>query len=118
ELAHVDQDDSHAVVAQFLEHLVAEGLSNFRGAEAAERQKRLADRVIAALAEELGNDWADRLNISSPVRRLLAVHAAPCDVPLDRPDTPLARSALLTGTRLDPSLGSQLRKEVLTADRV
>ena len=36
----------------------------------------------------------------------------------DRPDTPLARSALLTGTRLDPSLGSQLRKEIATADRV
>ena len=36
----------------------------------------------------------------------------------DRPDTPLARSALLTGTRLDPSLGSQLRKEIATANRV
>src|SRR5690606_1086144 len=33
-------------------------------------------------------------------------------------DIPLARSALLTGTRLDPSLGSQLRKEIATADRV
>ena len=37
---------------------------------------------------------------------------------MDRPDTPLSRSALLTGTRLDPSLGSQLRKEIATADRV
>jgi len=37
---------------------------------------------------------------------------------MERPDTPLARSALLTGTRLDPSLGSQLKKEIATADRV
>jgi len=35
-----------------------------------------------------------------------------------RGDTPLSRSALLTGTRLDPSLASQLREEIATADRV
>jgi HKD family nuclease len=117
-LGTIDLEDSHSAISQFLEHLVAQGLSQYRGAEAADRQKRLADRVIAALSEELGNDWAERLNISSPLRRLLAIHATSRDTSLDRPDTPLARSALLTGTRLDPSLGSQLRKEVLTADRI
>src|SRR5213076_2132399 len=50
--------------------------------------------------------------------RLLAVHAVAQETAAERPDTPLARSALLTGTRLDPSLGSQLRKEIATADRV
>ncbi len=36
----------------------------------------------------------------------------------DRPDSPLSRSTLFTGTRLDASLGSQLRKEIATCDRV
>jgi hypothetical protein len=35
-----------------------------------------------------------------------------------RPDSPLANGTLLTGTRLDPSLVSQLRKELETADQV
>lgn len=117
-LAAVDPDDSHNVVAQFLEHSLASGLATFRGEEAAERQKRLVNRIIEALAEELGSDWADRLTISTPLKRLLAIHSAPKDNSLERPDTPLARSALLTGTRLDPSLGSQLRKEIATSDRV
>ncbi|MBO0696895.1 MAG: DUF3427 domain-containing protein [Zavarzinella sp.] len=117
-LAPVDPEDSHAAVAQFVEHLMADGLLMYRGAEAADRQRRLVGRIIGALGEELGAAWADRLNISTPLRRLLAVHATPLGQTLDRPDTPLARSALLTGTRLDPSLGSQLRKELLTADRV
>lgn len=78
----------------------------------------MVSRVLQTLSEELGAGWADRLNISSPLRRLLAVHSEPRETPLVRPDTPLARSALLTGTRLDPSLGSQLRKEVATADRI
>ena len=36
----------------------------------------------------------------------------------DRPDTPLGLGCLLAGTRLDPSLVSQLRKELASADRV
>ncbi|MFM7930345.1 MAG: restriction endonuclease PLD domain-containing protein, partial [Pirellula sp.] len=36
----------------------------------------------------------------------------------ERPDSPLSRSSLFTGTRLDASLGSQLCKEISTCDRV
>ncbi len=107
-----------ARLAQFLEHALASSIASFRGTETAERQERLVDRIIAALKDELGAEWTDILSISTPLRRLLAVHAEPRDTPPERPDTPLARSALLTGTRLDPSLGSQLRKEIATADRI
>jgi len=37
---------------------------------------------------------------------------------VDRPDTPLGTSCLITGTRHDPNLVSQLRKEFATADSV
>lgn len=118
ELGDVDHEDAHAAIAQYLEHLLAESLSTLRGQEAAERQRRLVDRVIETLVSELGHEWADRFNLASPLRRLLAVHAEPRQHPTPRPDTPLARSALLTGTRLDPSLASQLSKEFAAADRV
>lgn len=118
ELADVDAEDGHAAIAQYLERLLAESLSTLRGREAAERQRRLVDRVIGALVAELGDEWADRFNLASPLRRLLAVHADPRETASLRPDTPLARSALLTGARLDPSLASQLSKEFAAADRV
>jgi superfamily II DNA or RNA helicase len=117
-LVDVDAEDGHAAIAQYLERLLAESLSTLRGREAAERQRRLVDRVIGALVAELGDEWADRFNLASPLRRLLAVHADPRETALLRPDTPLARSALLTGARLDPSLASQLSKEFAAADRV
>jgi len=118
ELADVDAEDAHTAIAQYLERLIAEALSTLRGREAAERQRRLVNCVIEALVAELGDDWADRFNLASPLRRLLAVHAEPRETVALRPDTPLARSALLTGARLDPSLASQLSKEFATADRV
>lgn len=117
-LADLDAEDSHTAVAQYLEHLLATSLALFRGREAAERQRRLIDRILATLAEELGADWQGRFRLSDPLRRLLAVHAQAPTAAQDRPDTPLSRSALLTSTRLDPSLASQLRKEIATAERV
>lgn len=118
EIAPVDAEDAHAVIAQFLEHNLAKGLANFRGVDAAERQRRLVNRIIMTLTEELGQDWTDHLNIATPVRRLLAVHTNSDDPLVESPDTSLARSALLTGTRLDPNLGGQLRKEIVSSDRV
>jgi superfamily II DNA or RNA helicase len=118
ELTDVDAEDGHTAIAQYLERLLAESLSTLRGRDAAERQRRLVDRVIGALVAELGDEWADRFNLANPLRRLLAVHADPGKTAAIRPDTPLARSALLTGARLDPSLASQLSKEFAAADRV
>jgi len=117
-LAPIDSEDSHSAIAQYLEHVLANCLAAFRGGEVAERQRRLVDRIVTTLTEELGSDWTDALNISTPFRRLLAVHANNAGASCERPDTPLARSALLTGSRLDPSLGSQLRKEIATADQI
>lgn len=115
-VGEVDPDDAHAAIAQYLEHLLAASLSSVRGRESSERRRRLVGRILEALAEELGPEWSGRLNLADPLRRLLAIHAGASGQ--ERPDTPLARSALLTGTRIDPSLASQLSKEITAADRV
>jgi superfamily II DNA or RNA helicase/HKD family nuclease len=117
-LANVDPEDAHNVLAQFLEHGLAKCLAMYRGADAAERQQRLVARIIAAIAADLGPEQAGELSIASPLKRLLAIYSSLEVNPPERPDTPLARSALLTGTRQDPSLGSQLKKELATANRV
>lgn len=118
EFGEIDAEEAHAAIAQYLERLLASSLSTLRGKEAAERQRRLVDRVIQTLVAELGAEWSERFNLANPLRRLLAVHATPPQAPAERPDTPLARSALLTGTRHDPSLATQLAKEFAAADRV
>ncbi len=112
----VDPDDAHTAIAQYLEHLLAASLSNVRGHESSDRRRRLVGRILETLTDELGPEWSGHLALADPLRRLLAIHAGPdCR---ERPDTPLARSALLTGTRIDPSLASQLSKEIAAADRV
>lgn len=118
DLADVDAEDSHSAIAQYLERLFISSLSTLRGRDLADRQRRLVDQLIKTLANELGEDWSERFNLANPLRRLIAVHSSEEDRLTQRPDTPLARSALLTGTRHDPSLVSQLNKEFAQADRV
>ncbi|MEX2673449.1 MAG: DUF3427 domain-containing protein [Phycisphaeraceae bacterium] len=117
QLGKVDSEDAHAAVAQYLEHLLISSLSAFRGKDRADRQRRLVDRILTTLREELGEDGQENIRLSDPLQRVLAIHAKPTD-PHERPDTPLSRSALLTGTRIDPALAVQLKKEIATADRV
>lgn len=69
-VAPVDSEDAHTVIAQFLEHMLANALAAFRGGEAADRQNRLVGRIVAALVEELGEDWTRTLSIATPLRRL------------------------------------------------
>ena len=114
----VDSEESHSVLAQYLERLIASSLALHRGSDAAEKQRQLVERIVGTLTEVLNDQNSDGLSIATPLQRLLAIHRT-ADAPAkDRPNSPLSRSSLFTGTRLDASLGSQLRKEIATCDRV
>ncbi|TWT80453.1 type I restriction enzyme EcoKI subunit R [Planctomycetes bacterium CA13] len=116
--APVDSEEAHSALAQFLERMIAGSLAAFRGDDAAEKQRQLTDRILSTLAEALHDGEGEVLSIASPLRRLLAIHRSVDGLPNERPASPLSRCSLLTGTRLDTSLGSQLRKEIATCDRV
>jgi len=115
-IGDVDDQEAHAIVAQYLERVLARSLATVRGADGGVRRRRLVDRLTAVLTEELGSDATEGIQLADPLQRLLAVH--PAGVSPSRPDTPLARSALLTGTRIDPSLASQLSAEIASANYV
>ena len=113
----LDAGDSHTVLADHLRRVVRELLNGVAVEDRLTRQVELVNRILREL--EAADPEGDR-RLSTPPRRLLSVW--PLE-PLgsgkpERPDTPLALGSLLAGTRLDPSLVSQLRKELASADRV
>jgi hypothetical protein len=117
-LAAIDPENAHDALAQYLEHALANCLALYRGKDQAEQQQRLISKLIETIEVELDSAQRGQLSIASPLQRLLAVHSRNTEPSQIRPDTPLARCALLTGTRLDPSLAGQLQKELATASRV
>jgi hypothetical protein len=72
-------------------------------------------RILSAIAGE----GVEQQSVSETGRRLLSLRTIePGQKAWERPNTPLSLGCLLTGTRRDPSLASQLRKEIQTASRV
>ena len=113
----LDPADSHQILAEHLSDLIAGVLRRQPSDERLRHQKELVNRLIAVLesVDRQSGDTGARLQ--APLRRLLAVYG-PDEREPPRPETPLSETSLLTGTRLDPSLLSQLKQELATADRV
>jgi superfamily II DNA or RNA helicase/HKD family nuclease len=114
DIGELDPGDSHERLADHLRHLVCESLGAITGEERLGQRLDLCNRLIGALG-----DAADARSLSPPGRHLLAIWPKRLGrTRPERPDTPLSQSCLLAGTRLDPRLVSQLRKELASADRV
>ena len=112
-----DAGDSHAVLADHLRSVVRESLEGVTGEDRLTRQVELINRILREIE---AFDPESQRSLATPARRLLGIFPRE---PLggrrpERPDTPLALGCLLAGTRLDPSLVSQIRKELTSADRV
>jgi hypothetical protein len=88
-----------------------------RNDENGSEQTRIFESVMERLLSFAPKEIAEEHRIAGPPRQLRLVWPDGL-MPPNRPDSPLDAGTLLTGTRLDPSLISQLRKEMESADQL
>ncbi|MFI2613355.1 DUF3427 domain-containing protein [Streptomyces sp. NPDC018584] len=115
--AEVSSESSPHVIARHIGDAVGRKLSQLPP----DKRVAAANHIIEALStapSELSTDESVELIADGP-RQLLAVaqQEAP-GVYAVRPLTPLSETALITNSPEDPSLGSELRAELATADRI
>ena len=114
EVRELDPGDSHGYIAQYLATYIRKAFASLPEADRLNRQIQLANKVLVLLAESAPESFdATKVKLLRAEILLAILHE-----PAERPDTPLSASCLMTGTRQDPSLVSQLRKELATADQV
>lgn len=113
----LDPAESHSAFAQYMSHVLLQSLAQFRGKDAIPRQVELLAQWVETFSKTTGESWLDGKGLGSPIEQLLAVREAGHE-DWPRPDTPLGRCALFTGSRRDPPLFQQLRQEMPSADRV
>jgi len=112
----LDEGDSHAVLAEHIAHLLTQVLRRQPAQDRLQHQVALCNRLVSVLSESDATVEPGAQTLPGDVRRLLSVHGEEPAPP--RPDTPLSETSLLTGTRTDPSLVSQLKRELASANRV
>lgn len=118
-IGKLDDEDAPHVYSQFVSHLLSHALRTRKP----EERLPLVNRLIELLSATDGLDYLRRKTLLASSQQVLLSLQAPVPgeaVPpkLNRPETPLTTSSLLTGARRDPQLEHELRQEMVTADRV
>jgi len=122
-------EDSSAYLSQYLYRVLAQGLAQVQPQKGLSTQREKNDskiqnqisicNEIIRVLESRGVEDLNDLEISPVAKQLIAIlEDASRKILPSRPDTPLTLGCLLTGTCEDPSLVSQLQKEILSADKV
>ncbi len=117
----LDAGESYAALADYLRRVIADAFDGLDGEDKLARQIELCNHIIKLLHDAHPELLDPDRVVVPPGELLLSVvggTAGTSSEPVERPDTPLAFGCLLTGTRLDPSLVSQIKKEIRSTDRV
>jgi superfamily II DNA or RNA helicase/HKD family nuclease len=121
----VDESEGHVVLSRYLQKVIRKALRSLPARNRLECQIALANRIIALLGEMTGDASLDGAALPTDTEMLLAIldrlnlppDTRASDL-LSRPLTRLSQSSLFTGSRTEPSLASELKKEILSSDRI
>ena len=123
EKEQADQAELANILARYLFKILYKGLECLKGTNKENKQIQLCNDIIQLVADEIAIDDFKRFTIPQIPEVLLSV-INKIEIPsfeppkLIRPVTSLSESSLFTGSPLEPTLASEIRKEILSSDEV
>jgi superfamily II DNA or RNA helicase len=121
----IDVEESSFVISQYLLEVIKKSLSYINKEDKVAKQIDLANKIINLLESATGENSLSEHYISEDAEMLLALldkinskYAVATESSVVRPITSLSQSSLFTGSNNEPSLESELKKEILSSDRI
>jgi superfamily II DNA or RNA helicase/HKD family nuclease len=121
----IDAAESPTILSRYLERVIRRGLDACTGDQALQQRVAVCNDIVERLSARVPEAELGGSTIPPQVEILLALLDRPTspDISIDRlrelrPKTGLSQSALLTGSPREPSLASELKKEILSSDRI
>lgn len=120
----LDGAEAPQILSHYIGELVEKGLRQVSSDDIS-GQLSLANRIVSAIADVTGDSDFDGMSVAERAEQLLAVaekqntlSAVTGEFSPVRPETSLAASSLFTGSIHEPSMMSELKKEIQSANRV
>ncbi|MGI6252802.1 MAG: DUF3427 domain-containing protein [Aminivibrio sp.] len=126
ETASIDKAESADILASYIGEILKRALAILGDTKKdLKSQIELVNRIVQIIAEaKIGDDF-DTLSVDEQALQLLAVLsktdpilALPKKERVKRPETSIAQSSLFTGAAHEPSLFTELKREILSCDRI
>lgn len=117
----MDEGDSHCALSLHISRLVERALRSIEGENKLDRQIELCNAILKLILNQHQNPPFNEEAMIFENKQLFSLEKRSPLLTVSRvarPDSPLSQGCLLTGNRLDPSLASQLQKEIASSDEV
>lgn len=121
----IDEAESPKVLSSYLASVVEKSLSSGSFEGDLERQVQLVNTIIGAIMEAAGEVDVEDPSIEKRAEQLLAlidkkspIHSIDEKLGIPRPVTSLAQSSLFTGAVHEPSMVTEMKKEIASSDRI
>ena len=124
--ARIDTEEASRVLTKYIADVIEKGLENVKdnGGDL-QTQVSLVNKLINTIMNETGEAAIDSLTVDERSEQLLAlfdkknnIYAVNEKAEIVRPDTSIAQSSLFTGALHEPSMFTELKKEILSCDRI
>lgn len=122
----IDGEEAPKVLAQYIAEVIEKGLQNVKDSGGdLQTQVSFINRIINTIVCETGEIAFDGLAVDKRAQQLLAlwerensVYSINKKAEIIRPETSIAQSSLFTGAIHEPSMYTELKKEILSCDRI
>ena len=124
--APIDSAEASKVLAKYVAEVVEKGLDNLvdNGGDVS-AQVALANRIITTIIAETKDKEFDEMSVAERAEQLLALFdkrnsilALDEKAEIVRPETSLAQSSLFTGAIHEPQMYTELKKEIVSCNRI
>lgn len=124
--ASIDKAESSKILTNYIAEIIQKGFDNVSdNGGAVEAQIELANKIVTTIINETREADFDTLKISERAEQLLALLDKKNSVlslnekaKITRPETSIAQSSLFTGAIHEPQMFSELKKEIVSANRI
>lgn len=118
----IDSAEAQHILSEYLAQVIEKGLLRIREQykdDSKYAQIKACNEIIAKLSEITNSEDILDWKIGADGQQLLAIlHKTKQQLKDRRPTTSLAISTLFTGSKVEPSMVSELKKEIATADKI
>ena len=124
--ARIDEAEAAKVLAQYVAEIVEKGLDNVKdnGGDL-NKQVELVNRIVSTVVKETQETDFEELSVAERAEQLLAllerkntIRALDEKAEVVRPETSIAQSSLFTGAIHEPQMYTELKKEIVSCNRI